>query len=132
MAQSTEQGTPIPSIFEGRLVERGTESGVEWFTALAPINGSVNGYALLPEGHPWRDLDLQGSDCDSGPDVHGGVTYGPTPSGWVGFDTAHSGDVWPGQEYDLGYDTEWDVHWTNEKVADEARELARQIAEVSR
>lgn len=126
---STEQVTPVP--FPDRLIERGVENGVEWCTLKAPFSGVVNGYALLPEGHPWRDLDLQGSDYAKGPDVHGGITYGPS-SGWIGFDTAHSGDIWPGSELpDLSTgSSEWDRTWTAELVADQARGLARQIAEV--
>jgi len=120
--------TPVP--FPDRLIERGVEDGVEWCTITAPFWGTVNGYALLPDGHPWRDLDLQLSDYERGPDVHGGITYGPGPSGWIGFDTAHSGDVWPGSDMpDLSYnDPKLDKTWNADLVADEARNLARQIA----
>jgi hypothetical protein len=119
--------TPIPSSFKGQPLERGVENGVEWFTYTAPLFGAVNGYAHLPEGHPWRDLDLQLDDWDKGPKIHGGVTYGPTAEGWVGFDTLHAGDYWPGAPRHFGDDREW----TSEQVADEARSLARQIAQAA-
>lgn len=118
----------VPKNFN--VVERGVEDGVEWFTAKAPMWGAVNGYALLPDRHPWRDLEPQGSDYDKGPNVHGGITYGPTSEGWVGFDTLHSGDVWPGDMPRYGADERYDRHWSPEMVADEARSLARQIAAV--
>jgi hypothetical protein len=120
--------TPIPSGFKSVPLERGVENGVEWFTYPAPLWGAVNGYAHLPEGHPWRDLDLQISAYDEGPSVHGGVTYGPTSDGWIGFDTLHAGDNWPDSPR-YSAPTSWDREWTAEMVADEARSLARQIAE---
>ena len=68
-------------------------------------------------------------------DVHGGITYYVHP--WVGFDTGHGCDVWP---------PEWDehgicsiarsygesIHWTPEMVYEEAKALARQVAEIGR
>lgn len=65
----------------------------------------VNGYVWLPEGHPWRALDLQSGDDDDAhgvplPEVHGGVTFGPHVTGWIGFDTGHAFDVWTRQEQD--------------------------------
>ena len=67
--------------------------------------------------------------------VHGGVTYYHHP--WVGFDTGHAWDIW-GPEYDphgisarfASVDHKWDVHWTPELVAEEAKRLARQLAEI--
>jgi hypothetical protein len=117
----------VPAGFSAaKIIERGTENGVEWFTYPAPMFGAVNGYALLPEGHPWRDLDLQTSDYDKGPDVHGGITFGPK-DGWVGFDTLHAGDSWPGSSDVF----DGDRHWRPEEVAAEARHLACQISEAS-
>ena len=110
--------------FKDRELTRGVEDGVEWVTARAPLWEAANGYALLPEGHPWRVLDLQFGEGSV--EIHGGITYGPT-KGWVGFDTLHSGDIWPGVPQ-YGEPNEWDRHWTDELVADEARNLARQIA----
>ena len=118
----------IPATFK-EILGRGVEDGVEWFTARAPLWGAVNGYAFLPEGHPWRDLSLQSDDYDKGPSIHGGITYGPS-DGWIGFDTLHGGDLWP-ESPRYGGDVSWDRHWTADLVADETRYLARQIAEVS-
>lgn len=86
---------------------------VEWRRhglACLMVRGPVGawcGYVALPEGHPWRALDLQMGDGDVS--VHGGITYGPSPCAgdichvteehddvrWVGFDCCHSGDYHP-------------------------------------
>jgi hypothetical protein len=121
--------TEIPKGFSEPLA-RGVEDGIEWFTCRAPVWDAVNGYARLPEGHPWRGLSLQMEDYDKGPAIHGGITYGPDSAGWIGFDTAHSGDVWPGIPQSL-VGTGWDRHWNEDMVAEEARHLARQIAEAA-
>lgn len=78
--------------------------------------GSLNGYVRLPENHlDWQIADALdavgreqrlrrfGRDLPAGydfvdVDVHGGLTYGPDEEGWVGFDTAHHGDLWPIEE----------------------------------
>jgi hypothetical protein len=53
-----------------------------------PHHGAWCGYVALPPGHPWREMDLDGSRYDfegnekpGWPDisVHGGITYGPSP-----------------------------------------------------
>lgn len=105
---------------------RGTEDGITWLTADAPIFGAVNGYVKLPAGHPWRDMDLQMGEVDV--PVHGGITYGPDESGWIGFDTLHSGDYWPDMPDVLGVGR--DKTWTLELVAAEAQQLARHAAAV--
>lgn len=111
------------------VIESGIEEGIEWATCAAPMYGAVNGYVKLPEGHPWSGLELQMGD---GPDIDapGGITYGPTDSGWIGFDTLHSGDYWPGAPRyyeDLLHGT----NWTPEMVTEETRKLARQVAAVN-
>jgi hypothetical protein len=59
--------------------------------------GQLNGYVLLPSGHPAHGLqsgELEGLGCDG----HRGLTFGAaTPSGgWlVGFHTGHSFDYQP-------------------------------------
>lgn len=106
-------------------IATGTEAGIEWATFEAPVYGAVNGYVRLPEGHPWLAFDLQMYD---GPDVdvNGGITYGPTDDRWIGFDTLHAGDYWPGVPYGpFRGDTRWDAAM----VADETKKLARQAAE---
>ena len=92
-------------------------------TCRAPLYGAINGYVKIPAGHHWHGLDYDAFDVD----VHGGLTYGGGPSGWVGFDCLHSGDVWPdGPIWDRG--EPWAKNWTAELVAEEARRLARNIA----
>lgn len=100
-------------------LEHGTEDGIDWATVRAPIYGAVNGYVRIPEDHPWHGLGYDDIDVE----VHGGLTY--ANEGWVGFDTLHAGDYWPGSPYRL----EGDRHWTAEQVAEETRALARRVAE---
>lgn len=109
-------------------LEHGVEAGIRWAICRAPCWGAINGYALLPEGHQWRALDLQSSD--EGPSVSGGITYGPNEDGWVGFDTLRAGDLWPGGG-GSHFCPPSDCHctiWTQEMVAGETKRLARQIA----
>jgi hypothetical protein len=66
-------------------------------------------------------------------EVHGGVTYYQHP--WIGFDTAHAFDAWDG-EYDrtgaARNPHKWDRLWTPALVSEEAKGLARQVAEIAR
>jgi len=103
-------------------VASGVENGIKWATLKAPLYNAVNGYAHIPEGHPWHGLDYRAIEDHLGWDNE--LTYGK--ENWVGFDTLHYRDVWPDSETD---DSEQDgIHWTPELVADKARELARLIA----
>lgn len=118
----------LPEDFdESRLIESGTVDGITWATCEAPLFGAVNGYVLLPEGHPWRGLELQGSDYAKGPDAHGGVTFGPTKEGWIGFDTLHACDYWPGDPYGPALDKK---QWDAEMVKVETLRLAEQAKAV--
>lgn len=51
--------------------------------------GNLNGYVMIPPGHPWR------TELPETVEVHGGITYGPTSDGIIGFDTGHYCDVHP-------------------------------------
>jgi hypothetical protein len=110
-------------------IETGTEDGILWRVVEAPLYGAANGYVELPEGHPWRDKELQIEDSGL-VDVHGGVTYGPTADGWIGFDTLHAFDVWPGSSQFMGPDRH-DIAWTVEKVVAETKRLAVQVKAVT-
>lgn len=82
----------------------------------------LNGYARVPENHPWRTRFTAYSDLPV--EVHGGLTFGPQDAheelklpgsdgpglpareaitweerlGWIGFDTGHVFDYWPDEE----------------------------------
>jgi hypothetical protein len=77
-------------------------------------HGALCGYVGVPNGHPWYgvsydDVRVEG---DEWPEVHGGLTFSdkcqeggkichkvepgePDDVWWLGFDCAHSGDMWP-------------------------------------
>lgn len=119
----------------------GMERGVDWCIYASPL-GSLNGYARIPDGMKIDVVEL---------DVHGGITYGTgICTGWIGFDTAHGGDVWNLEELrgeirlHISSHAE-DYHrfesemadkyptmarrWTVERILAECRSLAGQIAE---
>ncbi len=110
-------------------IECGTEEGIEWALMNAPRYGAINGYAKLPEGHPWHELDLQWDDSEV-VDVHGGITYGPK-DGWIGFDTLHAWDIWPGKSLMFASDAHdpMNIYWTQDMVREEAQSLARKVSE---
>lgn len=59
--------------------------------------GSLNGYVVIPEDHPWRDASREELD---GIAVHGGLTYvgrwvNDASAYVVGFDCCHCYDVVP-------------------------------------
>lgn len=104
-----------------KLIDHGIEAGIPWVTCRAPIYGAANGYVKIPEGHHWHGLYYGDIEVQ----VHGGLTYGGE-SGWIGFDTLHSGDIWPAGP--VHGPTAWDKHWTDQLVAEETRALARRVA----
>lgn len=119
------------------------------YCALGAGYAAVNGYVLLPDGHPWRELDLCGEDWERGPEVHGGITFGPDDTGWIGFDTAHAWDYWTEEELcragldgaDLARAVQFqdqlyhyappddpdNRHWTAKQLIAEVEHLARQV-----
>lgn len=102
------------------VADEGVEDGIEWATANAPLYGAINGYVKVPEDHPWHGLDYDDIDVE----INGGLTY--ARDGWIGFDTLHSGDYWPGcPDYWLD---DHSTQWTAALVAEETRSLARQVA----
>lgn len=103
--------------------EHGIEQGVEWTIRPGPSNW--NGYARLPENHPWRNLPEE----DIPVTAHGGVTYKDDETGWIGFDTMHPGDEYTCRDARGGI--LWQGHgheWTKQEATDETKSLARQIA----
>jgi hypothetical protein len=116
------------SLQHKEALEQGVENGIEWRVIEAPLYGAANGYVILPEGHPWRELDLM-SEYDV-VKVHGGITYGPTSDGWIGFDTLHAFDVWP-KSPRFGDDDVHDIKWTVEMVVAETKRLAEQVKAVT-
>lgn len=117
--------------------------------------GALCGYVGVPEGHPWFGVDYDScrvkpetdEDFAYWPEVHGGLTYAdfchehagddaichvpydgrPARLWWLGFDTAHSGDISPA--YDLKYGGErYGTYKDVEYVKAECRSLARQAA----
>jgi hypothetical protein len=110
--------TMLPAPPAGVAIDGGVEDGITWATCHAPMYGAVNGYVRLPDDHPWRHLGYDEIDVEA----PGGLTY--AHDGWIGFDTLHSGDYWPGMP-PMGW---YCRHWTPEQVADETRTLARLAA----
>lgn len=132
--------------FKGRVaLYEGEHKGIRWCIYQAPLSGVLNGYARIPEGCKV-DVDTL--------DVHGGITYGSgtcTGTGWIGFDTAHAGDVWDlselqrrvgihvsaagrawiEQERSMWSGAPWERTWTVEALQAECERLCDQLAQVS-
>lgn len=106
-------------------LETGRVDGINWATVEAPVYDAVNGYVQIPQGHPWFGLDYDDIDVE----VHGGLTYGKVDAAghWIGFDTLHCGDIWPGNP---GYQPRapFDINWTPAMVAAETKSLAKKVA----
>lgn len=109
---------PAPKHFTA--LEGGVRNGIWWCVARNTVFGSVNGYVRVPDDHPLHGLDYDELDDI---DVHGGVSF--ADGDWIGFDTAHFGDYWPGMPEFMqdGH------HWTKEEAVAETLRLADQIAD---
>ena len=115
----------------------GVENGIEWFTS--PAGNWVNGYVRVPEGHPWYkmatrlpsykgygEIDKIVGEKGLGGNLIGGaqeLTYS-NEDGWIGFDTAHYYDYWPGDFWHARIE----VSWTPEDVVEQTKEWARIVA----
>ncbi|MBD3778500.1 MAG: hypothetical protein IE923_04445 [Micrococcales bacterium] len=108
-----------------KAVEHGVHEGIRWAVVEAPMYGALNGYVQVPQDHPWHALDYDAPEL-SGVVVHGGLTFADR-SGWIGFDTLHSGDSWPGSP-DYNRQSKWSRHWDKDQVVAEAKSLAGQVA----
>ncbi|QDH92353.1 hypothetical protein SEA_SPOOKY_87 [Gordonia phage Spooky] len=119
---------------------QGIHHNIPWCIYQAPLNGVLNGYARIPHGHTI-DVDQL--------EVHGGITYGGgESSGWIGFDTAHAGDLWDidelrdrvgvhisehgywwhAQELSMRSGASWERTWTVDALKAEVFRLCDQIA----
>lgn len=119
-------------------VAQGTEQGIEWRVTANDIAFAWNGYARIPDGHIWRNLNAD--DIAPLVDVYGGITYGPDRSGWIGFDTLQGNSsmiLLDGTDLDerrrewcrrMGWPYVEPHKWTFEEVIEETRRMAVSIA----
>lgn len=69
----------------------GVRNGIIWAVVQAPTGYAYNGYVRVPDGHPWDAIGACQVFVDEGP--FGELTF--SEDNWIGFDTLHSGQVWP-------------------------------------
>lgn len=134
--------------FTGRdPLYEGIHDGIPWCIYQARITSVLCGYARIPDGVTIRSDDF---------DVHGGINFGRSTdddtwgdcTGWVGFDTAHTGDHWDleylrrrvgvhvteegarwqQQELELRTGMSCEQTWTVDKLRAECERLCSQIA----
>jgi hypothetical protein len=74
-------------------------AGLRCAIVASPLGG-WNGYVQLPPGSTWRRRDFLELPVD-------GLTYGPDPDGWVGFDTGHAWETWAPDDDQPGYMPAW-------------------------
>ncbi len=106
-------------------------------------SGGWCGYAATPPGHPWHGVDFWDL---RGVEVHGGPTYSSKCAGeichvpaagesddvwWIGFDSAHDGDLVPTWERIPGMGCFGGVYRTADYVKNEVERLAEQLLAVS-
>ena len=113
-----------------------THAGLECW--IVPHGGWKNGYVAVEKDHPYFGKEYTSIDDEI--EVHGGLTFSDEfvdgdKTLWVfGFDTAHSGDIWEGQymtPYMQAYHKLFSsdvTHWTDEKLVEEIKILAEQLA----
>lgn len=113
----------------GIPLESGIKKGIRWTIYRNDRHGNINGYVQIPDDHKWRQLTDWESEFSPDLSVHGGITYGITEDGWIGFDTAHSKDYWAGsQSHSRSINDLNAIHWTQQMVVKETKKLAKQIA----
>lgn len=90
----------MKTLFNSWVDQRYTLDGVQCLV-MTRGDGLINGYVGIDHEHPWYEKEHTDIDVD----VHGGLTFsgvkhqalGDTgmlnPLWWLGFDTAHAGDV---------------------------------------
>ncbi len=114
------------SMSERAALRRWTHAGLDCAAIDSGI-GFINGYVRIPDEHVARTATYD--QINRAISVHGGLTYGTDADGWVGFDTGHSGDKWPGltSKYDAPA-TNWGREWDVDLLTKETESLAEQIA----
>lgn len=113
----------MTTMTERKALRRWTHAGLNCAMIDSEI-GFVNGYVQLPPDHFAYALGYD--TLNRAIRVHGGLTYAGG-DGWVGFDTGHSGDYWPGMEQSRMFghaERTWDL----ERLAAEVESLADQLA----
>lgn len=116
-------------------------AGLPCLMVRQPRSGHWCGYAAVPPGHPAHGKEYDSLDVN----VHGGLTYGNRCSGqvchvpkpgesddvfWFGFDCAHSGDISPAYDRNLGR-YEFEAYRDAEYVRRETERLAEQLAAIA-
>lgn len=106
-----------------------THAGIDCCVKEAPCYGAINGYVRLPKD--LADVSHYDDPRLAEIEVNGGLTY--CKDGWIGFDTLHLHDWWPGMAERTFGDgpTAQDFQWTQELVEGETNSLARQIRELT-
>ncbi|USH45587.1 hypothetical protein SEA_PHABULOSO_92 [Gordonia phage Phabuloso] len=139
----TDSSGDVP--FKGRdPLYQGVHNDIRWAIYQAPISGVLNGYARIPDGHTVDVDEL---------DIHGGITYGSGDcSGWIGFDTAHTGDAWDlaelrgrvgihiseagrkwqEEERSMWHGASWEQVWTVDALKAECFRLCDQVCAATR
>lgn len=114
MADETRTAAPAKMVPIRSWVAHGLHCAI----VRAPLYGVINGYVLAGPSFTTEMADQV--------EVHGGITYGPGP--WVGFDTLHDGDIWPGTPD--SWKTSWDREWDEAAVVTETERLAAEVKRV--
>lgn len=107
-----------------KILDSGVEDGITWVTAKAPMYGAVNGYVRIDGPHPWKDIEDTWDIPTTVP--FGEITF--TKDNWFGFDTLHTGQVWPDSPFKYPGDTQM----TPGMVTEWAKQLARDAASAVR
>lgn len=86
----TDDELPDLTFIELGAIEEWTSETVR--CVIRPGYASLNGYVRLPASLRgwWSDYE----EANRVLNAHFGLTYGPDPDGWIGFDTAHYCDYW--------------------------------------
>ena len=110
-------------------LDGGTHHGIDWCIVTAPLWGAVNGYVRIPDDHPWAGMGYDEiHESDPHLSVNGGLTF--ASGEWIGFDTLHSGDFWPGSSHShFCPPGDCDcTQWTQGMVAEETKRRAERVA----